>query len=188
MKKIFAILMILLLSAGLAACSGTDDTPEPTVTPEATATPEPEETPEPNDTDAALFEGNGWSMEMADGWSVMDVAGFTFLVSPGGDGSNINVVSESMQGLDADGYVNASLDMLEAMFEDLELITRETISISENKDAVLLIYTSAFPGVNRTYQFFLELDDTAFIITYTRMDDTDYFDDVLGMLETFVFR
>jgi len=189
MRRLFAVLLALILVAGLAACGTTEppapaETPEPIETPAPTPTPVPEETPEPEvppaDDGDQLFAGAGWSMEIADGWVIN--AGFLF--APSGNGSNINVVTESMQGMSLDDYIDANLDALASMLEDVELIADEDIHIN-GKDGVFLAYASDFLGVHTMYQFILEVDGTAYVITYTRMDETDYLDDVLAMLETF---
>ncbi|MCL2827502.1 MAG: DUF1795 domain-containing protein [Oscillospiraceae bacterium] len=193
MKRLFVALLALFLVVGLTACVETPEpaeTPPPPIeTPVPAETPVPLETPEPeepaeDDGNGTLFAGAGWSMEIADGWTVMEEIGVHALFAPGETGSNINVVVEHIQGMSLVDYVDASLDMLAAFFEEFELIREEGISIN-GKDGIFIAYTSDFPGVHTMYQFIVEADGIAYVITYTRMDETDYLDDVLDMLHTF---
>ena len=200
MKKLCVLLVSILLIAGLAACGG--DAPSPATsdpppvqepTPEPTVPEEPEQRPEPepvdaeepeNVSDVPLFTGANWSMEIADGWIDMGLAGISALMASGGSGSNINVVVENMQGMSLDDYVDANLEMLEALLGDFELLARDRIEIN-GKNAVFTISDVPAWTVYLTYQFVVEVDGTAFIITYTRMDETDHLDCVLDMLATF---
>jgi len=179
MKRSFALLFALILITGLVACGGDAETPAPVENPDEDS----------NDvivnSSGDLFEGDNWSMEIAEGWTIMEVMGFTVLAAPGGDGSNVNVVVESMQGMSLDDYIEASLDMIETVFSGVEITSSEHIYVN-GKNAMFVAYTSDFPGVHTTYQVTVEAGGMAYIITYTRMGETDYLDEVFTMLETFV--
>ena len=105
-------------------------------------------------------------------------------MAPSGNGSSINVVTEHMQGLDIDDYADASMDMLEMIFDGIEFFIDEYIYIN-GKEGIVIAYTSAFPGVTVTFQFLVSVDGMAYIITYTQIGDIDYLLDVLEMLDTF---
>ena len=140
-----------------------------------------------NGSNGDLFEGAEWSMEIADGWAVTEAMGMSVLSAEDGSGSNINVIVENMQGLSLEDYLDVNLEMLEEFFDDFDMVDLDHVEIN-GKDAIAIAYASGFMGVQMTYQFFVESDGTAFIITYTRMDEADRLDDVLAMLDTFTIR
>jgi len=133
-----------------------------------------------------LFLGTNFSMEIATGWAMLEFEGTDFLIAPNRI-SNINILYEPMRGRSFEAYVGATLHFLENSFTNLEVIIDDDIEIN-GKVARFLAYTSDMAGVHTTYQFFIEADGTAYIITYTRMDSGDYLDDVFKMVETFTVR
>ena len=194
MKRLYVLLAALFLITGLAACGNDDEvssSPTPVDSPAPNEAQEPDELEEDNDVapngNVSLFEGPNWSMEIVSGWTVMEIEGFTALVAPGISGTNINVVVENMQGMSLDDYVDASLEMLMEFFDDFELFFDDYIEVN-GKDAILIIYATEHLDVYLTYQFIVEYNGTAFIITYTRMDETDFSYDVMDMVDTFTIR
>ena len=200
MKRLYVLLLALLLMAVFAACGGNDTavaepTPEPTPAAEPTPAPEPEPEPEPEpvaeEVDApvgggGIFEGANWTMEIAAGWLTMEMFGMEFLIGPG-DGSNISILIESMQGMSMDEYLEASFEVLMDMFRDLEVL-EESRTIINGKDAVKVIHSSPTMGVHSTYQFYIDWGGIAYIITYTRMSEDDHLDVVMSMLDTFTIH
>ena len=200
MKKLLMILLALMLVIGFAACTDDAETVSDTAEVEVEA-PETEETDEEeadeeaeeaeeNETEAnaaadGLFARDNWSMEIAEGWEFMEMGDFEFLLAPGQDGSNINVITEAMQGFTAEAYVQENMNMLIEMFDEFELLREESFESETGEDVMLIVYSANFAGVRATYQFFIMVDGMAHIITYTRMGDADYFDAVLEMVNTF---
>ena len=189
-----AIIAVMLFT--LTACAD-NDAPAPPApanpSPPSAAPAEPTPTTPPADSDPApqsgLFEGVGFSMEIASGWTaqvLQELGGIEVLVAPSGV-SNINVVSESMQGLSLDDYADATLDMLEVIMPGFDLLLGDDMVVN-GRDAVIFVYATDLPGVMTTYQIIVDGGETVFIITYTRMDDTDYSYDFLDMVNTFTVR
>ena len=53
---------------------------------------------------------------------------------------------------------------------------------------VVIGYVSDMVDAHVTYQFFIEVNGVAYIITYTSMGEIDYIDDVAEMVDTFTAR
>ena len=212
MKILFVLLLSFLLIAGLAACGGGDESePEVLAAPGDEAIveavpPAPVEA-EINGAGAGGVEAHGleedlpeidelfematfvgefdWSMETVGGWTQVDIAGLNIFASPYGSGSHLNVHVDRSQGKSLDEFVDFTLGIMESAFPDFHLHVNDRVVIN-GKDAILLVFeTSAIPGVYRSYQFFIVADETVFAIAYSRMPGTDYFDDVMAMLDTF---
>ncbi|MCL2545604.1 MAG: hypothetical protein FWE06_00220 [Oscillospiraceae bacterium] len=198
MKKILipAILCALFVLL-LTACDNNGTTTEPngetTAPTETIISAEPNgETTEPTITEPideeGLLTGERFTMEIADGWEISDLLpGIAALAAPH-SASNINVIPENSQGFDLDDMLDATIPMLENLFSGFELMEREDDLEINGKEAAFIMYQSDFPGVEMTYQFFILANDMIFTVTYTRMDDTDFMDDVVTMLETFTVR
>ena len=181
--------MPLLLLIASAACGGNDDmqveeTPTPTVTPTPTPTPEPEEPIVAESVDVALFEGANWSMEIADGWILIDAMEVSFLFAPGQSGSNIEVQVVSLEGQSLEEVAVYVVDTFEALFEDFNLVANYFLEVNE-KDAILTAFEAPSLGIHTSYQFIIEHDGIGYIVTFRRMDEDDFFDDVMDMLSTF---
>ena len=177
----------------IAACGGEEipeayETPAPTATP--TPTPEPTEPPvepeadEPeNNAGASILAGSNWSMEIADGWSSLEIIGMQMLLAPGMGDSHISVHVHSLLGESLEDVVDVLIEMY-AEIEDFELIARDYM-IFNGKDAVLFAFEAPSMGVRATYQFIIELDGIGYFVTYNKLDEEDHLDDVLSMLDTF---
>ena len=198
MKRLYVFLVFMLLMVTFVSCGGNNGdlveetpTPTPTATPTPTPTPEPEDLPaEPEPEEravAALLEGPNWSMEIADGWDDLEGLIPSTIFSPCGSGSNVTVGFESMGGESLDQILIEIIDMYEMMFEDFELIDHEFLVIN-GKDAFMIIFKAPAAGVHIIYQFVIEHEGVAFIVAYLQVDDTDYIDDVMDMLDTFTVR
>ena len=198
MKKLYVLLVFVLLMATFASCGGNNGdlveetpTPTPTATPTPTPAPEPEDLPaepEPEErTGVALLEGPNWSMEIADGWDDFEGLIPSTIFSPCGNGSNVTVGFESMGGESLDQILIEIIDMYEMMFEDFEFIAYEFLVIN-GKNAFMIIFEAPSAGVHILYQYIIEHDGVAFIITYLQVDETDYLEDVKGMIDTFTVR
>ena len=197
MKRLYVLLLSLFVMALFAACGGGGDvvveetpTPIPTATPTPIPAPEPETPVEPEPEESAgvaLLEGPNWSMEIADGWDDLDGLIPSSLFSPCGSGSNITVGSESLYGESLEQILIEIIDMYEMMFADFELIAYEFLVIN-GKDALLIVFEAPSVGIHIMYQFVIEHNDVAFIVTYLQVDETDYIEDVRGMVDTFTVR
>jgi len=132
-----------------------------------------------------LFLEETFTMEIAPGWRRETFEGYEFLMAPNGI-SNINILSEHMRRLSLDAYIDLNLQTLENYFPDFELMSRENVDVN-GKYAVLLNYTSD-GGIHIFYQFFVDANGIAYIITYTETGFGDFLDDVFEMVETFTLR
>ena len=211
MKKLCILLLAIVLIAGLAACGGGDDAPTEVELPPAAQEPaedavqplppppqpvEPEapqqdedvpQQPQQDDsiTQEAFVGEFDWSIDVAPGWTKVDIPGLNVFASPFGSGSHFNVHVDSAQGKTLDEFVDFTLNIMEDVFADFYLHVNEHMDIN-GKDARLLVFeTTTIPVVYLSYQFFIVAGDTVFIIAYSRMPGTDYFDDILYMLDTF---
>lgn len=193
MKRLYVLLLSLLLMAVFVACGSNDDmqaeeTPTPTATPTPTPAPDPEseEPPvEPAATDeVALLEGANWSMEIAPGWVYMEGIAPPSLLSPGWNDSQLNVEVGSMMGESLENIADDVINMFAMMFVDFELVAVEFFLLNGN-NVVMIAFEAPSAGVHTLYQFIIEHEGIAYIVTYIRADETDYFDDVRNMLDTF---
>jgi len=152
------------------------------------AVPANNDTP-PADNVDGVWQGAGFSMEIAPGWSQATNDGLTFLRAPDGQ-SNINVLQESAQGLDFLAYIEATLEQLEATFEDFVLF--DTF-FDADEGIALLDYSALVPGAAKALYFtqaFMYNNGNVFIATLTDFDigTVDLFEDFLDMLDTFEVR
>ena len=206
-KQIFrqSLIAALILFLGATALVGCDSdngqvVPEPEAeTVETTEAPteaetvgeteaptEDETVEETNDSEGYLFGDDNFTMEVAEGWTIEEIAGMSFILAPNGM-SNVNVVAEGMQGLSLDEYVDISLGILIETFPDLELLMDEEFEV-HGRAGVVIAYISGMIEAYVTYQFFIEVNNVAYIITYTSIGEVDLVDDVAAMVDTFIAR
>jgi len=133
-----------------------------------------------------LFGDANFSMEVADGWTIEELDGVSFILAPNGI-SNVVVLAEGMHGMSFDDYLNASFDALEDAFPDIEFLMDEDFQV-DGRAGVVIVYVSDLIDAYVTYQFFIEVNGVAYIITYTSLGEIDYVDDVADMVDTFVAR
>ena len=191
MKKAYVLLLLLLL---MAACGGDEitqdeQTPPPTATPTPTPTPTPEPEPEEPvvDVEVAMFEGENWSMVIAEGWIERAGSVPPTLLAPGWNDSQINVAEGIMTDESLENVVEEVIAMFAIMFEDFELIN-EVFFVLDGRNAAMIEFESQASGFHTIYQFFIEHGMIAYIITYLRADETDFLDDVTSMIDTFVIH
>ena len=191
MKRLYVLLVFVLFMATFASCGGNNGdlveetpTPTPTATPTPTPTPEPEEPIAEESVEITLFEGPNWSMEIADGWVLLGTMGENFLIAPGESGSSIDVQVASLEGQSLDDVAVYVIDTFEALFEDFNLVADYFMEIN-GKDAILTVFETPSLGIHTSYQFIIEHGGIGYIVTFRRMDEEDFFDEVMEMLSTF---
>ena len=197
MKKLLVLMMVLLMIVGITACKDRTE-PEPETEPQETTSPPETTAPEVPDTDTnggdngndGLFEGDNWSMEIADGWTVINVGENELLYAPGMSGSNINVAIGHLQDMSFEEYLELTVEHLGTYLEGIEfgeILTDLTIN---GRNAAFISYTAealVALGIVFTEQFIIEADGVAYIVTYSTslMEEVDHSDDVMSMLATF---
>jgi len=188
MKVFLKTILMLTLVITLAACGGNGNEPVADPVPGPEVIDNDNGNVDENINMDGLFADDNWSMEIADGWEVMELGGMLFLMATDTEGSNINVVTESTHGMNIDEYLDATFEALDMFIPDFELITHEDITMSGEAGG-FIAFTSGIAGVHTTYQFFTVIDGTAYIVTYSRMgEDPNLLDEVRSMLETFTIR
>jgi len=118
-----------------------------------------------------------WVMDLAPGWTQMEMFGMEVIISPSGM-ANMNVLIEDMQGVSLEEYINLAISNLEEFLPGFELTDRGDAS------GILFIeYTSDL--ADSTTQFLIEHNGEVFIITYTVVAGDGYIDDIINMLDSF---
>jgi len=193
-QSLIAALVLLLGVTALVGCdsdNGSDDSEPTTVATTAPAADDATEAPDapteadvaPNDSGADLFGDDNFTMEIPDGWTIEG----SIIFAPNGQ-SNVNVLVEGMQGLSFDEYMDATFDALEAAFPDIYPFLENVFQVDGGRAGVVIGYVSDLIASDATYQFFIEVGDVVYVITYTSIGDYSLVDDVAAMVDTFVAR
>lgn len=113
MKKLFALLLVCLLSLGLFTACGKKAEPEPTPTPAPVVTPAPTPTPGPS-----------FTIAVPEGYQEEEMTG-TLAYYTGEDGSTICLIASAkdplFHELDTDALVNAMLPLYSEQIRDEQL-------------------------------------------------------------------
>jgi|GEM_PF-1208607 len=133
-----------------------------------------------------VWTGNGFSMNIAPGWSLQEMGSLTVLMAPDFQ-SSINVMVETIGRISLAEYIEVALELLENTFADFELFD----VYFECEDIAFLEYQAIPPGATEVLEFVQAVihdDNRVFIVTFTDFslgEDWEMFEDFLDMVETF---
>ncbi|MCL1881078.1 MAG: hypothetical protein FWF76_02755 [Oscillospiraceae bacterium] len=184
MNKIFILILSMVLFFALTACSDTDESTE-----EGTIA---QNTNDDDGTDfyyyggeITIFVGEGFTFEIADGWSMCEENQFDSIIreiiAPDGI-SSVSVISESITRVGFYEYVSATIEGLES-FGVNEIISEEAVVAGNRANFISYNMETLY-----FHQYIIEgKNDMVFILTYTQVGVESFLDGFIKMVESFTF-